>query len=180
MVNRQSGLSPSVWQSFKLTLVSDQPALAVEQSDEPEAPGLPDECEQIDAFVHRDTISFYANDHPDRTAGARSVNNGSVVILGVLEEHLEDVRRELTTPDTEPCLEVVQYSTAELSSAQDLLRSEDLNVPIGPVLTSSSGNAFNRLAILIAVADRQTIEMIASHFDDPAILLVFGHGEILE
>lgn len=135
-----------------LTLITDQQSLLLERIGDEAPDGLPADCEEIDNFVHRDAISFFANDNPDRTARGRSVNNDAVVVLAVVEEHLEDVREELTTAEAEPCLEPVEYSTTQLSSAQDRLAEEGLYNPEGPVLGSGSGNALNRLAINVAVA----------------------------
>ena len=163
-----------------LTLITDQPALQLGPIGDDQPDQLPADCAQIANFVHRDTVSFYASDNPDRTAGGRSVDNGAVVVLMVVEEHLEEVRAELTTADAQPCLEPVKYSTTELSSAQDRLREEGLYSPEGPVLSSGSGNALNRLTIEVAVADHQTISTIANLFDDPGILYFTGSSEILE
>lgn len=163
----------------RLTLVNDEPAQSWVSIEDERPTGLPADCEDIANFVDRDTVSFYAADNPDRTAGGRSVNNGAVVVLAVVEEHLEDVRAELTTTDAEPCLESVKYSQVELSAAQDRLRIEGLYLPDGPVLSSGSGNSLNRLTIDVAVADRQTIDMITEVFDDLGMLYLTGYGEIL-
>lgn len=163
-----------------LTLITDQPALQLGPIGDDQPDQLPADCAQIANFVHRGTVGFYASDNPDWTAGGRSVDNGAVVVLMVVEEHLEDVRAELTTADAKPCLEPVKYSTTELSTAQDRLTEEGLYSPEGPVLSSGSGNALNRLTIDVAVADQQTISTIADLFDDPGILYFTGSSEILE
>ena len=163
-----------------LTLIEDQLALQLGPIGDDHPNQLPVDCAQIASFVPRDTISSYTSNHPDRTAGARSVDNGAVVVLIVVEEHLENVRQELTTADAEPCLEPVKYSTSELSEAQERLAAGDLYRPEGPVLSSASGNALNRLMIEVPVADRQTISTIADLFDDPGMLHFTGTSEILD
>ena len=163
-----------------LTLISDEPELQLNRIGDEAPTGLPDQCQGIDNFVHRDTVSFFANDNPDRTAGARVVNNGRDAVMAVVEEHLEEVRAELATAEAEPCLEAVTYSTTQLRTAQDQLRSSGLYSPDGPVLGSGSGNSLNRLFIGVAVADGETVEGIIAEFDDPGLLHITGSAEILD
>jgi hypothetical protein len=164
----------------QLTLISDEGALALEPLGDEASEGLPAGCEDITSFVDSDTLGGFAAANPDRTAVVRVTDGGQVGILGVVAEHMDDVRAELSTPTAEPCLEPVEYSTAELSAAQDRLRDEGLYLPEGPVLGSGSGNALNRLTLTVAVADRETVEMIAGLFDDPGILHFSGMAEIME
>ena len=162
-----------------LALLSDQPALELDPIGDEAPDDLPDHCRDIDHFVNQDTVSFFANDNPDRTAGARVVNHGAGVVLAVVEDHLEEVRAELATGEAAPCLESVKYSNTQLSAAQDQLRADGLHSPSGPVL-GGGYNSLNRLSIWVAVIDGNTVETITSRFDDPGIFHITGSGEIVE
>jgi hypothetical protein len=116
----------------------------------------------------------------DRIASSRVASGTNIVILGVVEEHLEDVRAELTTADVQPCLELVTYSRGELRAGMNRLSAADLGGPAGPVVYITRGDSLNRIEVGVAVADRATIEFITSRFDDPGMLLITGSGEILD
>ena len=161
-----------------LTLVSDEEPVAAAPLGDERPDGLPDACQSIGTFTPRDVIAAFAADHPDRVAGARSVNDGSVAVLAVVEEHLEEVRAELTTGEAEPCLEPARYSASELEAAQSSLGR--LYGPEGPVLSSGGGIALNRVDVTVPVADRATVALVVAGVDDPGVFHVIGVGEILE
>lgn len=105
---------------------------------------------------------------PDRT----------IIVLRVVEDHLDEVRAELSAGGEEPCLEPVRYSSTELGAAQHALST--LPGDSGTVISTAGGNILNRVVVTVAVADRATVNEVAAAVADPAMLRIVGVGEILD
>lgn len=138
---------------------------------------LPAECADIDVFVDVERLARYANSHPDTTATPYVVDGGRIGVLKITGD-IETIRADLSERTAEPCLEPVQFSTAELQAAQDSIVQLMLvgELSIG---SSGSGNAYNRVTVDVAVADEATVRALTAVVDDPSILLVFGTSRIL-
>ena len=76
----------------------------------------------------------------------------------------------------EPCLVSVTYSRNDLEVAEQrldgLYRNDDL-------LSVSSGNAYNRVEVTLAVADRAGVRRILDRVPNPSIIRIVGSGVIL-
>lgn len=141
---------------------------------------LPPPCEGIERFTDRDTVSAYATAHPDQTSALWVTQPGEVVVLGVVEAHLEAVRAALTTGDAQPCLVPMRYSTDELDAAGQRLADSGLSAAVGgSTLSWGQMGATDQLTVEVAVADRATVEELSALFDDPGIIRVVGTAEIL-
>jgi hypothetical protein len=164
----------------QLTLIGDEASTQLQRIGDEQSQNQPHDCERIVDVVNDDALALYADANPDRTAGVSYEGNNGGAVLFVPSEHLADVRSELATLDSEPCLQAVKYSTTELDAAHARLLSEGLHSPVGPILSSGRDSSLNRITVGLAVADRRTISIITAVFDDPAILRFVGAGEIIE
>lgn len=165
-----------------LTLVNDEPPRQREPVDDGSSAALeavPEGCDRLTRPVDRNTLAAYATAHPDTTDILRVTGpDRSIAVLRVVEEHLDEVRAELSAGGAEPCLEPVRYSSAELGEAQQALST--LAGDRGTVISTASGNILNRVVVTVAVADRATVNEVAAAVADPAMLRIVGNGEILD
>lgn len=166
-----------------LTLVSADPIQQLPSTDDGMIAAmstLPPPCEGIERFTDRDTVSAYATAHPDQTGALWVTQPGEVVVLGVVEAHLEAVRAALTTGDGQPCLVPMRHSTDELDAAGRRLAEAGMSAAGWLGLSWGQMGATNQLTVEVAVADRATVKELAALFDDPAIIRVVGTAEILD
>jgi len=167
----------------RLTLLGDEPTLLLQPFDDGAVTAmaqLPAACEAIEQFTPPDAMSAYANSHPDQTGALWVTRQGSVVVLGVVEAHVEEARAALSTGGTEPCIVPMRYSTVELQAVQQRLSDSGLSGADGVVLWSGQIGASNQISVGVAVADRATVARIAGEVDDPGMIRVISTAEILK
>lgn len=166
-----------------LTLIDDHEPLPLEPVNDTDFSTPPAECADMTRSAEADAMSEYANANPDRTGTVWVVDNGRVAVLPVLEEHMDEVRAELTDrlgDDAEPCLVPIAHTSAELRAAQDQLHEALGFGPPAWVAGSGSGNKDNVLMVDLAVADRATVEAITALYDDPSLLHIYSTGVLLD
>ncbi len=105
------------------------------------------------------------------------VNQVGIGVLQVVEGEAEAAREELADGDLVPCIEEVQFSASELRAAQDQL---DEIQGEAFITGSSSGAVDNRLNVIVAVADLQTVRLVADQFEDRSILRMNAAGVIVQ
>lgn len=166
----------------QLTVLSDEQPQRPTAIDDGTSVGLdlvPEGCDRLTRPVDRNTITAYAEAHPDLTDAPRVTGpDRTIIVLRVVEDHLDEVRAELSAGGEEPCLEPVRYSSTELGAAQQALST--LAGDRGTVISTAGGNILNRVVVTVAVADRATVDEVAAAVADPAMLRIVGVGEILD
>ncbi len=142
--------------------------------------GLPDECRDTSIIADRRILTSFANNNPDRTGGVWLGDGISKMVIAVVEEHVEQVRAELSTSEAEPCVVPVEYSTTQLNAAYDRLHFELQQPGYSPIKSFGSSEVNNRVQVLIDVADGNTAQFVADLVDEPGLLQISGFGEILD
>ena len=166
-----------------LTLIADEPALALPSTDDEMVAAmsqLPAECEGIERFADQGAVSAYANAHPDQTGALWVTQQGAVVVLGVVEAHVDEARAALSADGTQPCIVPMRYSTAQLEAVQQRLSDQGLAGVDGIVLWMGQIGASNEMSVGVAVADRATVATVASQLDDPGMVRMISTAEILD
>lgn len=166
-----------------LTLVDDEPTLALPSTDDEMVAAmsqLPAECEGIERFADQGAVSAYANAHPDQTGALWVTQQGAVVVLGVVEAHVDEARAALSADGAQPCIVPMRYSTAQLQAVQQRLSERGLAGVDGIVLWSGQIGASNQMSVGVAVADRATVATVASQLDDPGMVRMISTAEILD
>ncbi|MGH1490268.1 MAG: hypothetical protein ACRBK7_12900 [Acidimicrobiales bacterium] len=141
---------------------------------------LPDECRDASTITDRRILTSFANSNPDRTGGVWLGDGISKAVMAVVEEHVEQVRTELSTPEAEPCVVPVEYSTTQLHAAYDRLHFELFQPEYSPIMGFGSSEVNNRVHVRVDVADRNTAQFVADLVDEPGLLQITGTGEILD
>ena len=137
---------------------------------------LPAECAAIESYVGIEKIHAYEQTLGDVSGDVYLANNGVLVlqVVGDPQAH----REALTSEGREACVIEVSRSKAEQRRLLDAVLSGLKGHSDIFAVTVSTG-AGGRIEIGVAVADRETVEIVAGLVDDRTAIRIIGRGVLL-
>ncbi len=137
---------------------------------------LPEVCRSIARFVSVEVVNDYARNLGERNGGLYLANSGELVLQ--VTDDPEQHRQALATGDSEAC--VVQSTWSETELDQILHSLYPQVYELIPYQVGTGSAELGRVAIEIAVADRDTVRKIAALVNNPETLRVIGLATLID